>query len=114
MSVADLDVLMARIIERKAAIKAEEEALRWDLDTLETLHADGVIDPKFAWDDWSFSRSPGRISYDYPPEIVALEIELQDRRQPKSPPPPSGPSAHLSDEHRYPPAHQCANRAGSF
>lgn len=80
MSVADLDVLMARIIERKAAIKAEEEALRWDLDTLETLHADGVIDPKFAWDDWSFSRSPGRISYDYPPEIVALEIELQDRK----------------------------------
>jgi hypothetical protein len=80
MLAADLNVLMARIIERKAAIKAEEEALRWDLDTLETLHADGVIDPKFSWEDWSFTRSAGRISYDYPPEIVALEIELQDRK----------------------------------
>jgi hypothetical protein len=80
MSVADLQRhqhVAERLITVTKTIKDLEEQRQQLLDELDTLREVGLIDPKFSWDDFAFSWSAGRTSYDYPDEITTLETQLK-------------------------------------
>lgn len=74
----DADQVLDRITEVRSALaklKATDEAL---LDRLDQLVAEGQIDPGgFSHNDWSFSYSAGRKSWDYPAGVKALEAQTK-------------------------------------
>lgn len=74
----DADQVLDRITEVRQALaklKATDEAL---LDRLDALVAEGQIDPGgFSHNDWSFSYSAGRRSWDYPAGVKALDSQLK-------------------------------------
>lgn len=80
MPVADL-IAYKRIPERLITVTKEIkqlEAQRQELlDELDALRDVGLIDEKFSWDDFAFSWSAGRASYDYPDEVTTLEAQLK-------------------------------------
>jgi hypothetical protein len=80
MSVADLtraQHVAERLITVTKAVKELEEQRQQLLDELDTLREVGLADPKFSWDDFAFSWSAGRTSYDYPDEVTTLETHLK-------------------------------------
>ena len=74
----DADQVLDRITEVRSAmakLRATDEAL---LDRLDALVAEGQIDPGgFSHNDWSFSYSAGRRSWDYPAGVRALEAQAK-------------------------------------
>ena len=84
MSVADLtrhQHVAERLITVTRSIKELEDQRQQLLDELDTLREVGLIDPKFSWDDFAFTWSAGRASYDYPDEIKALENALKAKKE---------------------------------
>lgn len=80
MPVADLtrhQHVAERLITVTKEIKGLEAQRQQLLDELDTLREVGLIDPKFSWDDFAFSWSAGRASYDYPDEVITLEAQLK-------------------------------------
>lgn len=80
MSVADL-LAYNRIPKQLVAVTKsikELEAQKHDLlDELDQLLEAGLVDEKFSWQDFAFSWSAGRASYDYPDEVTQLEAQLK-------------------------------------
>ena len=77
----DSDQLLQQVVALKAQIKAAEAELAPLLDQLSTLTEEGDLDATFAFDDWSFNWSPGRTTYEYPPEIKEIEAILKQSKK---------------------------------
>jgi hypothetical protein len=80
MPVADLprhQHVAERLITVTKTIKELEAQRQELLDELDTLREVGLIDEKFSWEDFAFSWSAGRASYDYPDEVTKLEAQLK-------------------------------------
>ena len=71
------ETLIERIIDTETAIKRLEEQKETLRDELEALCLAGEIDPSFTYNDWSFNRSEGRRSYDYPDTIKQAEANVK-------------------------------------
>jgi len=78
----DADQLLDRLIATRctiAKLQAEDDAL---LDRLDELAAAGEIDQGgFSHNDWSFSWSAGRKSYDYPAGVKALAAQVEQAKK---------------------------------
>ncbi len=74
---ADLDGLLDRITELKAAQKVLEAELQLLLDQLDAAFEDGLLDPSFSHNDVSFCWSAGRTTYVYPEAIKQREQALK-------------------------------------
>jgi hypothetical protein len=69
--------LAEHLITITKEIKELEAKRQHLLDELDTLREVGLIDERFSWEDFAFSWSAGRASYDYPDEVKALENQLK-------------------------------------
>jgi DNA recombination-dependent growth factor C len=74
----DLDATIEFVITRKAQIKRLQDDLDQALDALRQAVDDGDLDPQFQHNDVKFDLRPGRVSYDYPPAITNLSLQLKD------------------------------------
>jgi DNA recombination-dependent growth factor C len=74
----DLDATIEFVVTRKAQIKRLQEDLDQALDALRQAVDDGDLDPQFQHNDAKFDLRPGRVSYDYPPAVTSLSIQLKD------------------------------------
>ena len=74
---ADLDGLLDRITELKAAQKVLEAELQLLLDQLDAAFEEGLLDPSFSHNDCSFCWSAGRTTYVYPEAIKHREQALK-------------------------------------
>ena len=78
LAAMDADQLLDHLIDVRSAmakLRTTDEAL---LDRLDQLVAEGQIDPGgFSHNDWSFSYSAGRRSWDYPAGVKALDSQLK-------------------------------------
>lgn len=71
------ETLIEKIIDTETAIKRLEEQKETLRDELEALCLAGEIDPSFTYNDWSFNRSEGRRSYDYPPVVKQAKADVK-------------------------------------
>ena len=74
---ADLDVLLDAVTAIKAQQKELEQQLEPLLEALNTAMASGQLDPSFSHNDWAFSHSPGRLTYDFPAAVQQIEKQLK-------------------------------------
>jgi len=69
------------LLDALTAIKAQQKQLEQQLDPLLEALSDamaaGQLDPAFSHNDWAFSHSPGRLSYDFPAGVQQLEQQLK-------------------------------------
>ncbi|MCT0213094.1 hypothetical protein KQ307_06205 [Synechococcus sp. CS-1326] len=77
----DLDVLLDRITQLKAAQKEIETELTSLLDQLHGVFEDGELDASFSHNDFSFCWSPGRASYAYPEPLRLQEQSLKQAQK---------------------------------
>ncbi|WP_255105080.1 MULTISPECIES: hypothetical protein [unclassified Synechococcus] len=77
----DLDALLDRITQLKAAQKAIESELTPLLDQLHAAFDGGELDPSFSHNDFSFCWSPGRLSYAYPEPLRQQEQSLKQAQK---------------------------------
>ncbi|MCP9852782.1 hypothetical protein KBZ14_07845 [Synechococcus sp. HJ21-Hayes] len=77
---ADVDALLDAITAIKAQQKQLEQQLEPLLDVLSEAMATGELDPSFSHNDWAFSHSLGRLSYDFPPAVQQIEQQLKAAR----------------------------------
>ena len=78
---ADLDVLLDAVTAIKAQQKALEQQLEPLLESLNTAMATGQLDPSFSHNDWAFSHSPGRLTYDFPAAVQQIEQQLKAAKE---------------------------------
>ncbi len=75
----------AAILDQLVTVTAQIDALttlrKSLLDELSTLHDLGHLPSKLEHNGWGITWSAGRTVYDYPPEIIALEAELQAAKE---------------------------------
>ena len=74
---ADLDALLDVVTAIKARQKELEQQLEPLLEALNAAMAAGQLDPAFSHNDWAFARSPGRLTYDFPPVVQQIEQQLK-------------------------------------
>ena len=74
---ADLDALLDAVTALKAQQKELEQQLEPLLEALNTAMASGQLDPSFSHNDWAFSHSPGRLTYDFPAAVQQIEKQLK-------------------------------------
>jgi hypothetical protein len=74
---ADLDALLDAVTAIKARQKELEQQLEPLLEALNAAMAAGQLDPAFSHNDWAFARSPGRLTYDFPPVVQQIEQQLK-------------------------------------
>ena len=74
---ADLDALLDAVTTIKAQQKELEQQLEPLLEALNTAMASGQLDPSFSHNDWAFSHSPGRLTYDFPAAVQQIEKQLK-------------------------------------
>ena len=74
---ADLDGVLDAITALKARQKQLEQELEPLLEVLSAAMAAGQLYPSFCHNDWAFSHSPGRLSYDFPAPVLELERQLK-------------------------------------
>ena len=77
---ADLDALLDAVTAIKAQQKQLEQQLEPLLESLSEAMAAGQLDPSFSHNDWTFSHSPGRLSYAFPAAVQQLEQQLKAAR----------------------------------
>ncbi len=77
----DLDALLDRITQLKAAQKAIENELAPLLDQLHAAFDGGELDPSFSHNDFNFCWSPGRLSYAYPETLRLQEQSLKQAQK---------------------------------
>jgi hypothetical protein len=78
---ADLDALLDDVTAIKAQQKELEQQLEPLLEALNTAMATGQLDPSFSHNDWAFSHSPGRLTYDFPPAVQQIEQQLKAAKE---------------------------------
>lgn len=74
----DVDAVAAQVVSLKRQIASLQGMLDTALDALREAVDAGDLDPQFSHDDAKFNLAPGRVSYDYPPEVVAASLRLKD------------------------------------
>ena len=78
---ADLDALLDAVTTLKAQQKELEQQLEPLLEALNTAMASGQLDPSFSHNDWAFSHSPGRLTYDFPAAVQQIEQQLKAAKE---------------------------------
>jgi hypothetical protein len=78
---ADLDVLLDAVTAIKAQQKDLEQQLEPLLEALSAAMASGQLDPSFSHNDWAFSHSLGRLTYDFPPVVQRIEQQLKAAKE---------------------------------
>ncbi|QPN57944.1 hypothetical protein I1E95_07845 [Synechococcus sp. CBW1107] len=78
---ADLDALLDDVTAIKAQQKELEQQLEPLLEALNTAMATGQLDPSFSHNDWAFSHSPGRLTYDFPAAVQQIEQQLKAAKE---------------------------------
>ena len=78
---ADLDALLDAVTAIKAQQKQLEQQLEPLLEALSTAMASGQLDPSFSHNDWAFSHSPGRLTYDFPLAVQQIEQQLKAAKE---------------------------------
>lgn len=78
---AELDALLDAVTAIKAQQKQLEQQLEPLLETLSTAMASGQLDPSFSHNDWAFSHSPGRLTYDFPAAVQQIEKQLKAAKE---------------------------------
>jgi hypothetical protein len=78
---ADLDALLDAVTALKAQQKELEQQLEPLLETLNMAMASGQLDPSFSHNDWAFSHSPGRLTYDFPAAVQQIEKQLKAAKE---------------------------------
>jgi hypothetical protein len=78
---ADLDALLDAVTAIKAQQKELEQQLEPLLEALNTAMATGQLDPSFSHNDWAFSHSPGRLTYDFPAAVQQIEQQLKAAKE---------------------------------
>jgi hypothetical protein len=78
---ADLDVLLHAVTAIKAQQKALEQQLEPLLESLNTAMATGQLDPSFSHNEWAFTHSTGRLSYEFPPVVQQIEQQLKAAKE---------------------------------
>lgn len=73
----DIDHTLSEVVAIKQQIKALEGLLNGHLDNLRQAVDAGDLDPTFTHDDTQFDLRSGRVSYDYPAEVVAISQALK-------------------------------------
>jgi hypothetical protein len=78
----DADQLLDRLIATRctiAKLQAEDDAM---LDRLDALASQGLVDQGgFSHNDWSFSWSAGRRSYEYPDAIINAQKVVEQAKK---------------------------------
>jgi hypothetical protein len=77
----DLDALLDAVTAIKAQQKELEQQLEPLLEALNTAMASGQLDPSFSHNDWAFSHSPGRLTYDFPSAVQQIEKQLKAAKE---------------------------------
>lgn len=75
------EALIDRIITTETAIKRLEDQKETLRDELERLCQAGEIDPSFKWNDWTFCRSDGKVSYKYSSVIENMEKQIKTLKE---------------------------------
>ena len=76
-----IDALLDAITALKAQQKQLEQQLEPLLEALNTAMASGQLDPSFSHNDWAFSHSPGRLTYDFPVAVQQIEKQLKAAKE---------------------------------
>ena len=73
------------LLDALTAIKAQQKQLEQQLDPLLEALSDamaaGQLDPAFSHNDWAFSHSPGRLSYEFPAAVQQIEQQLKAAKE---------------------------------
>jgi hypothetical protein len=73
------------LLDALTAIKAQQKHLEQEiqplLEDLNTAMATGQLDPSFSRNDWAFTHSPGRLSYEFPPAVQQIEQQLKAAKE---------------------------------
>ena len=77
----DLDALLDAVTAIKAQQKELEQQIEPLLEALNTAMATGQLDPSFSHNDWAFSHSPGRLSYEFPAPVQQIEQQLKAAKE---------------------------------
>ena len=80
-SVGAIDALLDAITALKAQQKQLEQQLEPLLEALSEAMAAGQLDPSFSHNDWAFSHSPGRLSYEFPVAVRQIEQRLKAAKE---------------------------------
>ena len=72
-----IDALLDAMTAVKNQQKQLEQQLEPLLEALSEAMAAGQLDPSFSHNDWAFAHSPGRLTYDFPPEVQQIEQQLK-------------------------------------
>ena len=75
--VGAIDALLDAVTAIKVQQKQLEQQLEPLLDSLGEAMAAGQLDPSFSHNDWAFSHSPGRLTYDFPAAVQQIEKQLK-------------------------------------
>jgi hypothetical protein len=80
-SVGAIDALLDAVTAIKAQQKQLEQRLEPLLEALSEVMATGQLDPSFSHNDWAFSHSPGRLSYEFPAAVQQIEQQLKAAKE---------------------------------
>ena len=78
---ADLDDLLDAVTAIKAQQKELEQQLEPLLEALNTAMASGQLDPSFSHNEWAFTHSTGRLSYEFLPVVQQIEQQLKAAKE---------------------------------
>lgn len=79
--VGAIDALLDAVTAIKVQQKQLEQQLEPLLDSLGEAMAAGQLDPAFSHNDWAFSHSPGRLSYEFPAAVQQIEQQLKAAKE---------------------------------
>ncbi len=80
-SVGTIDALLDAVTAIKAQQKQLEQQLEPLLEALSEAMAAGQLDPSFSHNDWAFSHSLGRLSYEFPATVQQIEQQLKAAKE---------------------------------
>ncbi|MFQ6539772.1 MULTISPECIES: hypothetical protein [Aphanothece] len=80
-SAGAIDALLDAITALKAQQKQLEQQLEPLLVALSEAMAAGQLDPAFSHNDWAFSHSLGRLSYEFPAPVQQIEQQLKAAKE---------------------------------
>jgi hypothetical protein len=73
----DIDATLDQVITLKRQISDLQATLDTALDTLQQAVDAGDLDPSFKHNDTAFDLRSGRVTYDYPPAVADLSLQLK-------------------------------------
>lgn len=76
-----IDALLDAVTAIKVQQKQLEQQLEPLLDSLGEAMVAGQLDPSFSHNDWAFSHSLGRQSYEFPAAVQQIEQQLKAAKE---------------------------------